>query len=123
MTALDCVIVLTTVPADGELATTFAHTLVEERLAACVNVLGEMQSVYAWEGRVEEERERQVLIKTSRDRLEGLWDRVKALHSYEVPEFIVLPITDGNDAYLRWIRDSTRPPGQEAAPAKDAEGG
>jgi len=123
LTTPDCVIVLTTVPADGELATTFARTLVDERLAACINVLGEMQSVYAWEGSVEEERERQVVIKTSRDRLESLWDRVKALHSYEVPEFIVLPITDGNDAYLRWIRDSTRPLDPGSAPEKEGEGG
>jgi len=77
------VIVLTTLPADGEVATAFARTLVEERLAACVNVMGEMLSIYPWEGLVEEEQ--------------------------EVPEFIVLPITDGNDAYLRWMKDCTRP--------------
>jgi len=105
----DYVVVLTTLPADGEVASAFARTLVEDRVAACVNVFSEMQSVYAWEGTVEEEQERQIVIKTSRDRLESLWDRVKELHSYEVPEFIVLPVIDGNDAYLRWIRDSTRP--------------
>jgi len=109
------VIVLTTLPADGEIASAFARTLVEDRVAACVNVFGEMQSVYAWEGTVEEEQERQILIKTSRDRLESLWDRVKELHSYEVPEFVVLPIIDGNDAYLRWIHDSTRPHEGDAA--------
>lgn len=111
----DYVIVLTTLPADGEVASAFARTLVEDRVAACVNVLGEMQSVYAWEGAVEEEQERQIVIKTSRDRLESLWDRVKELHSYEVPEFVVLPIIDGNDAYLRWIHDSTRPHGADDA--------
>jgi periplasmic divalent cation tolerance protein len=107
--APEYVIVLTTLPADGEIATAFARTLVEERLAACVNVMGEMQSVYAWEGLVEEEQERQIIIKTLTDRLESLWERVKELHSYEVPEFIVLPITDGNDVYLRWMKESTRP--------------
>ena len=117
----DYVIVLTTLPADGEIASMFARTLVEERVAACVNVLGEMQSVYAWEGTVEEEQERQIVIKTSRDRLESLWDRVKELHSYEVPEFVVLPIIDGNDAYLRWIHDSTRPPETDGAEPADQE--
>jgi periplasmic divalent cation tolerance protein len=68
-----------------------------------------MHSVYAWEGTVEEEQERQLIIKTSSDRLPALWDRVKELHSYEIPEFVVLPIIDGNDAYLRWLYDSTRP--------------
>ena len=107
--APEYVIVLTTLPADSEIATAFARTLVEERLAACVNVMGEMVSVYAWEGLVEEEQERQIIIKTAIDRLESLWERVKELHSYEVPEFIVLPITDGNDVYLRWMKESTRP--------------
>jgi periplasmic divalent cation tolerance protein len=105
----DYVVVLTTLPADGEIAATFARTLVEERVAACVNVLGEMQSIYAWEGTVEEEQERQVIIKTTADRLERLWERVRELHSYEIPEFVVLPIIDGNDVYLRWMRNSTRP--------------
>lgn len=100
------VVVLTTLPidADGE---AFGRTLVEERLAACVNLLPPMDSVYRWEGRVERETERQVVIKTSRDRAVALWDRVRELHPYEVPEFIVLPISDGNDAYLRWVGAST----------------
>ena len=117
----DYVIVLTTLPADGEIAAAFARALVEDRVAACVNVLGEMQSVYAWEGTVEEERERQVVIKTCRDRLLSLWDRVKELHSYEVPEFVVLPVIDGNDAYLRWIHDSTRPHPSDDAEAAEPE--
>jgi len=115
----ESVVVLTTLPADGEIASAFARSLVEDRVAACVNVFGEMQSVYAWEGTVEEEQERQIVIKTSRDRLESLWDRVKELHSYEVPEFVVLSIIDGNDAYLRWIHDSTRPVARDDA--EDAE--
>ena len=79
----------------------------EERLAACVNLLPAMESVYRWEGRVEHETERQVVIKTSRERVVALWDRVRELHPYEVPEFIVLPIIDGNEAYLRWVGEST----------------
>lgn len=103
----DYVIVLTTLPADAEGAANFARTLVEERLAACVNILPEMQSIYAWEGSVEDEQERQIVIKTTAKRLERLWERVRELHSYEVPEFLVLPIVDGNDAYLHWMRECT----------------
>jgi len=103
------VIVLTTWPAHGQDASTIARALVEDRLAACVNILAEMQSVYTWEGAVAEERERQVVIKTCRDRLGRLRDRLEALHPYDVPELVVLPIIGGSDAYLRWIHDSTRP--------------
>lgn len=105
MTA-DYVIALTTLPADAD-AAEFGRTLIDERLAACVNLLPVMESVYRWEGKIEFEAERQLVIKTSRDRIADLWDRVRELHPYEVPEFIVIPIMDGNEAYLRWIGDST----------------
>ena len=100
------VLVLTTVPADAD-APTFAQALVEARLAACVNVLPPMESVYRWRGTIERETERQVIIKTTLPRIDALWQRVRELHPYEVPEFIVLPIVDGNQAYLQWIADST----------------
>jgi periplasmic divalent cation tolerance protein len=103
----DYVIVLTTLPSDAD-STAFGQSLVDERLAACVNVLPAMESVYRWEGRIEQENERQVIIKTSRERVVALWDRVRELHPYEVPEFVVIPIIDGNDAYLRWIGEGTR---------------
>ena len=102
----DYVIVLTTIPADAD-GPAFGRTLVEERLAACVNLLPVMESVYRWEGRVEHESERQVVIKTARERVVALWERVREMHPYEVPEFVVLPIVDGNDAYLRWMGEST----------------
>jgi periplasmic divalent cation tolerance protein len=102
----DYVIALTTLPADAD-AAEFGRTLVDERLAACVNLLPVMESVYRWEGKIEFEAERQMVIKTSRDRIVDLWDRVRELHPYEVPEFVVIPIVDGNEAYLRWIGDST----------------
>ena len=105
MTA-DYVIALTTLPADAD-AADFGRTLVDERLAACVNVLPVMESIYRWEGKIEFEAERQLVIKTSRDRVIDLWDRVRELHPYEVPEFVILSIVDGNEAYLRWIGDST----------------
>ena len=80
------------------------------RLAACVNLLGEMESVYRWNDAVEQEVERQLVIKTTQGRVAALWDRVRELHPYEIPEFIVLPIVEGNDVYLRWVGESTREP-------------
>jgi periplasmic divalent cation tolerance protein len=101
------VMVLTTLPVDAD-GPGFARSLVEERVAACVNLLAPMESVYRWEGNIEQETERQVVIKTSRDRVAALWERIRELHPYDVPEFLVLPIVDGNDAYLRWVADSTQ---------------
>lgn len=100
------VVVLTTLPGDAD-AATFCRALVEARLAACANVLPLMESIYRWEGEVQHDAERQVVIKTSRERVDALWETVRALHPYDVPEFVVLPIVDGNDAYLRWIGEST----------------
>jgi periplasmic divalent cation tolerance protein len=100
------VIVLTTLPADADGAA-FARALVEERLAACVNLSAPMDSIYRWEGTIETETERQLVIKTSRDRVVELWDRVREMHPYDMPEFLVMPIIDGNDAYLRWVGEST----------------
>ncbi len=102
----DYVVVLTTLPPDAD-APAFARGLIEERLAACVNLLPLMESVYRWEGDIEQETERQVVIKTSRERVPTLWDRVRELHPYDVPEFLVLPVVDGNDAYLRWVAECT----------------
>lgn len=99
-------LVLTTLPADAD-ADAFAQALVEDRLAACVNLLPLMESVYRWEGRIDRDSERQVIIKTSRERIAALWERVTALHPYDVPEFVVLPIVDGNAAYLKWLGEST----------------
>ena len=101
------VMVLTTLPVDAD-GPGFAQSLVEERLAACVNLLAPMESVYRWEGNIEQETERQVVIKTSRDRVAALWERIRELHPYDVPEFLVLPIVDGNNAYLKWVADSTQ---------------
>jgi periplasmic divalent cation tolerance protein len=101
------VLILTTLPADAD-AAAFATALVDARLAACVNLLPVMESVYRWEGRVQRDTERQLIIKTSRERVATLWQRVRELHPYDVPEYIVLPIVDGDEAYLRWIGDSTR---------------
>ena len=100
------VLVLTTLPADAD-AAAFARTLVSERLAACVNLFAPMESVYRWEGDVQRDAERQLIMKTARARVDALWQRVRELHPYDVPEFVVLPIVDGSDAYLRWLGEST----------------
>jgi periplasmic divalent cation tolerance protein len=102
----DCVVVWTTIgsTADGR---GMAAILVTERLAACVNVLSEMESVYRWKGQVETDHERQLVIKTTAGRVAALRTRVHELHDYEVPEFLVMPIVGGSEAYLNWIREST----------------
>lgn len=101
------VVVLSTFPADGEPAA-MARALVDARLAACVNILPAMTSIYRWADGVEQDSEHQIVIKTTRAQVPAVWDRLRDLHPYEVPEFIVLPIIDGNDAYLKWIGESTR---------------
>jgi periplasmic divalent cation tolerance protein len=105
--AEEYVVVLTTLPADADDAHRIARTIVTERLAACVNVLGPMISLYRWEGTIQEEEERQLVMKTSRAQVAALWDRLRDLHPYDVPEFIVVPIVDGSDAYLKWIGEAT----------------
>jgi periplasmic divalent cation tolerance protein len=108
MAANDVVIVLTTAPND-ERAETWARTLVEERLAACVNIHGPMSSFYRWKGVVEHDDERQVVIKTTRERVAAVRARLRELHSYEVPEFVVLTVEDGSDDYLKWVIEQTGP--------------
>jgi len=105
----DAAIVLTTLGADVD-ATALARTLVQERLAACVNVLPAMTSVYRWKGSVELEREQQLVIKTAAGRVAALEARLRELHPYEVPEFLVLRVSGGSDDYLRWLGDSCGPP-------------
>ena len=99
--------VLTTYPIDGD-ADRLAKALVDERLAACVNVLPPMRSIYTWKGATEQADERQLVIKTSRHRLRDLEIRVRELHPYDVPEFLVLPILEGSRDYLSWVADSTK---------------
>jgi periplasmic divalent cation tolerance protein len=102
------VIVLTTLGADTD-ASSLARTLVEECLAACVNVLPPMSSTYRWKGAVEQEREQQLVIKTTAARLPALEARLRDLHPYELPEFLVLTVAAGSEAYLRWVAESTTP--------------
>lgn len=102
----DVVMLLTTVPEEFDVAN-LARVLVGERLAACVSVLAPMPSVYRWNGRVETATERQVLMKTTRARVAALEARLNALHPYDVPELLVLPVDGGGTAYLDWVRRET----------------
>jgi len=99
------VLVLTTIGADAD-AAALARTLVEERLAACVNVLPAMTSIYRWKGNVEQDREQQLLIKTTVERVDALEARLRQLHPYELPEFIRLE-GEASAAYAEWVGDST----------------
>ena len=100
-------IVLTTLGAETD-AVAFARVLVDERLAACVNVLPAMTSVYRWKGAIEEDGEQQLVIKTSSDRVAALEARFHELHPYDVPEFLVISVTGGSSAYLGWLGESVR---------------
>jgi periplasmic divalent cation tolerance protein len=98
-------LVLTTLPADAD-AVDFGRRLVEERLAACVSVLGSLRSVYRWKDAIEEAREQQLVIKTDASVLDALKRRLGALHPYDLPELLVVPVNDGGEAYLTWVRQS-----------------
>src|SRR5438128_8236824 len=105
---VDTVVVYVTAPSAEE-ARTLARVLVDERLAACVNLLP-VESVYRWQGQVEEAAETLLVIKTRRARLDALAARLRALHAYAVPEIIALPVVSGWPPHLQWIVDETKPP-------------
>ena len=93
--------------ASREEAEDIARKLVEDRLAACVNIVPHVRSLFWWENQLSEEEEILLIVKTRRSRFRALVLRVKALHSYSVPEIIALPIVEGHTSYLQWIEDST----------------
>lgn len=99
---IELILILTTMPDDSR-ASELATTLVTEGLAACVNLHAPMVSTYRWQGRLESAAERQLVIKTTRDRLPALETRLRALHPYDLPEFIVLSAEAG-EAYGAWVR-------------------
>ena len=92
----------------AEEADRIARILVEERLAACANLIDGMRSIYRWQGKVEEAVETVMIAKTREDLLQSLTDRVRALHSYECPCVVGLPVPGGNPDYLEWIASETR---------------
>lgn len=97
------ILVLTTVNSI-ELAGTIARELVENGLAACVNIVPGLRSIYRWQGSICDEAELLLVIKSVREHFEGLRAKVRALHSYELPEIIAVDVTHGDAAYLDWLR-------------------
>ncbi len=100
------VVVFVTCGSEEE-ASKIARALVEERLAACANIVSPIRSIYRWEGKIWDEREWLLVIKTQETRFQDLEKRVKSLHSYEVPEVISLPILAGSSSYLNWLGENT----------------
>jgi periplasmic divalent cation tolerance protein len=101
-------VALTTLPADFN-ATALAQQLVGEGLAACVNILPGVTSVYTWKGVPQVDREQQLIMKTSAGMASALWDALKRLHPYETPEFLVVPVADGSEEYLQWLDENLGP--------------
>lgn len=101
----DKVVVLTTAGNESE-AQTIAHELVERRLAACVNIVPRIQSVYRWKDKIETAEEFLLIIKTTKTRSADVKAAIREIHSYELPECIVISMEDGSAEYLKWIQDS-----------------
>ena len=114
MEAEDVVVVLITVP-PCDIGERIAAELVEQRLAACVNIIPGLRSIFAWEGRIQEERELLLLVKTRVGRLSNLEARVRAMHPYSVPEILALPAVAGHEPYLAWVADSVTTKGGDAS--------
>lgn len=105
MTKKDIVAVLCSCSGAAE-AEAIASAIVESRLAACVNIIPAVQSVYRWQGKVESAAESLLVIKTTGDQFNALRDRILELHSYDLPEVIALPLVTGSEPYLDWIREN-----------------
>ena len=101
----DAIAVLMTA-ANGEEAARLADMLVGAHLAACVQILPEMESVYRWQGKIERQAEILILAKTTRDKFEELEREVRALHSYDTPEIVAVPVVAGSAPYLEWLKKS-----------------
>jgi periplasmic divalent cation tolerance protein len=106
MTAANAIEVHITAPS-REQAAAMARTLVDERLAACVNIMDGVQSIYRWQEKVEESAEVLCLVKTRPELLQALTARVQALHPYDVPEILAFEVADGSPTYLAWLEEST----------------
>ena len=104
---MQTLLVVTNLP-DREAASRLASALVERRVAACVNVLGECNSVYRWQGKIESATEVPVLIKTTQRAYPALEQAIRALHPYELPEIIAVPLSGGLPEYLQWVDTQTQ---------------
>jgi len=90
-----------------EEAVKIARALVESRLAACVNIVKDIRSIYRWQGKIEDEKEVLMIVKSQRKHFATLSEKVKKMHSYQVPEIIAFPIIEGLENYLKWLREAT----------------
>jgi periplasmic divalent cation tolerance protein len=104
--ATETLLVMTTLP-DPDSATRLAEYLVTQKLAACINILPSMTSVYIWKEKLERGSEHLLLIKTRRERFDALAEAIKSQHPYELPEIIAIPVVAGLPAYLHWIAENT----------------
>lgn len=100
------IVVFITVSNEEE-AVKIARALVEARLAACVNIVKDIRSIYSWQGKIEDESEVLTIVKTKKSLFEALSAKVKELHSYTVPEIIAFPIIEGSEDYIKWLREVT----------------
>jgi periplasmic divalent cation tolerance protein len=108
MTEKDKVLVALTSCPSAEVAETIAQALVSERLAACVNRVPGVASTYIWDGEVQTDNEYLLVIKTTESRIEALKTRLNALHPYELPELVAIPVCAGAETYLDWVRDTVK---------------
>ena len=104
----ELVMAFTTLPADFD-ATALAQDLVAGGVAACVHVLPAVTSIYTWEGVPQVDKEQPLIIKTTHDAVDALWEVLRTRHPYDTPEFVVVPIVDGSDDYLAWVEKSVGP--------------
>jgi periplasmic divalent cation tolerance protein len=104
----DTVVALTTLPADFD-AAPLAQDLVAAGLAACINIVPGVMSVYTWKGVPQVEREQQLIIKTTSSLTDALWAELKARHPYDVPEFLVIPVVGGSEDYVQWVESTVGP--------------
>ena len=104
----DVVVALTTLPGDFD-ATDLAQQVVGSGLAACVTIVPGVRSVYVWQGLPTVDHEQQLVFKPTSDRVDALWQLLQDKHPYDVPEFLVVPVVDGNEEYLNWVDRSVGP--------------
>lgn len=103
---MDLIVFITAFSEDE--AAKISRALVEARLAGCVNIIKDIRSIYSWEGKIEDEAEVLMIAKTQKHLFDSFKKKVKELHSYTVPEIIAMPIVEGSEDYLKWLREVTR---------------
>ncbi len=103
----DCIVVMTTTKTKEE-AVKIAYEILNNKLGTCVQIIGPIDSIYRWHGKIERAQEYQLQIKSIQSAFKALDSHIREMHPYEVPEIIVLPIVDGSMTYLNWVRDELK---------------